>query len=196
MGPLNWCNRHCFSANFDRYDEERLHQHIERVPELLEPMMSSRVEMSVEYQRALSQMEKMVCQWPLSVSTSPEQPWICIGRLCYLTFISSRCRCLKSTVSDKQGEFNVETIYTFNRKFYVDDSLKSVPTTDKAAFLSGQIRCCQEDADLHVITSHFLYAILIAVFPVSSGKCPLSSVCLVFTMLFVIVVISCFPPNV
>lgn len=74
MGPFNWCNRDCFSANFDRYDEERLHQHIERVPELLEPMMSSRVEMSVEYQRALSQMEKMVCQWPLSVSTSPEQP--------------------------------------------------------------------------------------------------------------------------
>lgn len=156
-------------------------------------MMSSRVEMSVEYQRALSQMEKMVCQWPLSVSTSPEQPWICIGRLCYLTFISSRCRCLKSTVSDKQGEFNVETIYTFNWKFYVDDSLKSVPTTDKAAFLSGHVRCgncCQEDADLHVITSHFLYAILMGVFPVSSGKCPLSSVCLVFVSIYLLCYLS------
>ncbi|PFX11376.1 hypothetical protein AWC38_SpisGene24930, partial [Stylophora pistillata] len=48
--------------------------------------------------------------------------------------------CLKKTASDNQSEFDVETIKTLNRNFYVDDCLKSVPTTDKAARLSGQLR--------------------------------------------------------
>ena len=34
----------------------------------------------------------------------------------------------------------METITTVDRNFYVDDCLKSVPTTDKAALLSGQLR--------------------------------------------------------
>ena len=48
--------------------------------------------------------------------------------------------CLKKTASDNQGDFDVETITTVDRNFYVDDCLKSVPTTDKAARLSGQLR--------------------------------------------------------
>jgi len=48
--------------------------------------------------------------------------------------------CLKKTATDNQGEFDVETINTVNRNFYVDDCLNSVPTTDKAARLSGQVR--------------------------------------------------------
>ena len=47
--------------------------------------------------------------------------------------------CLKKTASDNQGEFDEETI-TVDRNFYVDDCLKSVPTTDKAVRLSGQLR--------------------------------------------------------
>ena len=42
--------------------------------------------------------------------------------------------------TDNQGEFDVETITTVDQNFYVDDCLKSVPTTDKAARLSGQLR--------------------------------------------------------
>ena len=48
--------------------------------------------------------------------------------------------CLKKTASDNQGEFDVETITTGDRNFYVHDCLKSVLTTDKAASLSGQLR--------------------------------------------------------
>ena len=48
--------------------------------------------------------------------------------------------CLKKTASDNKGEFDEETITTVDRNFYVDDCLKSVPTTDKAARLSGQLR--------------------------------------------------------
>jgi len=48
--------------------------------------------------------------------------------------------CLKKPVLDNQGEFDVETITTVDRNFYVDDSHKSVPTTGKAARLSGQLR--------------------------------------------------------
>ena len=48
--------------------------------------------------------------------------------------------CLKKTALDNQDEFDVETIKTVNRNFYVDDCLKSVPTTDRAVRLSGQLR--------------------------------------------------------
>lgn len=47
---------------------------------------------------------------------------------------------LKKTASDNRNEFDVETIDTINRNFYVDDCLKSVSTTDKAVRLSGQLR--------------------------------------------------------
>ena len=54
--------------------------------------------------------------------------------------------CLKKTASDNQGDFDVETITTVDRNFYVDDCLKSVPTTDKAARLSVSYEnCCQEE---------------------------------------------------
>ena len=48
--------------------------------------------------------------------------------------------CLKKMASDNQGEFDEETITTVDRNFYVDDCLKSLPTTDKAIRLSGQLR--------------------------------------------------------
>ena len=48
--------------------------------------------------------------------------------------------CLKKTASDNQGEFDKETITTVDRNFYVVNCLKSVPTTDKAVRLSGQLQ--------------------------------------------------------
>ncbi len=47
---------------------------------------------------------------------------------------------LKKTASDNQVEFDAEIFDTVNRNFYVDDCLKSVPSTDKAVRLSGQLR--------------------------------------------------------
>ena len=48
--------------------------------------------------------------------------------------------CLKKTDLDNLDKFDEETINTVNRNLYVDDCLKSVPTTDKVARLSGQFR--------------------------------------------------------
>ena len=42
--------------------------------------------------------------------------------------------------SDNQGEFDEETITAVDRNFTIDDCLKSIPTTEKAARLSGQLR--------------------------------------------------------
>ena len=47
---------------------------------------------------------------------------------------------LKKTDLDNLDKFDEETINTVNRNLYVDDCLKSVPTTDKVARLSGQFR--------------------------------------------------------
>ena len=47
--------------------------------------------------------------------------------------------CLEKTASDNQDKFDVETIKTVNRNFFVNDCLKSVPTTDRAVRLSGQL---------------------------------------------------------
>ncbi|KAL9976464.1 hypothetical protein ACROYT_G013771 [Oculina patagonica] len=47
---------------------------------------------------------------------------------------------LKKMAADNQVEFDAETIDTVNRNFYVDDCLKSVPSTDKAVRLSGQLQ--------------------------------------------------------
>ena len=52
MGPLSSCERDSFSANFVRYDDEAFHQ-----SDFNKPMISSKVAMSVEDQRALLQME-------------------------------------------------------------------------------------------------------------------------------------------
>ena len=48
--------------------------------------------------------------------------------------------CLKKTDLDNLDKFDEETINTVNRNLYEDDCLKSVPTTDKVARLSGQFR--------------------------------------------------------
>ena len=62
MGPLNSCDRDCFSANFVRHDDKTLHRQMESMfrSDFNEPMISSKAAMSVEDQRALSQMETSV----------------------------------------------------------------------------------------------------------------------------------------
>ena len=303
MGPLNSCDRDCFSVNFVRHDDETLHRQMESMfrSDFNEPMISSKAAMSVEDQRALSQMETSVklvnghyqlgLPWRHKSVNLPNNREFAFGRLRYLKkrfqrdphlfekyrdtingYVSSgyarqvpcseqenvkdspvwylphhpvfhpqkpgkarvvfdcaakfkgtslndqllqgpdltngllgviiRFRqepvamvadvegmfhqvrvapddcnalrflwwpnddlskepvdyqmlvhlfgatsspscasfCLKKTASDNQGDFDVETITTVDRNFYVDDCLKSVPATDKAARLSGQLR--------------------------------------------------------
>ena len=48
--------------------------------------------------------------------------------------------CHKKTALDNLDVFDKETNNTANRNLYVDDCLKSVPTTDKVGRLSGQLR--------------------------------------------------------
>ena len=62
MGPLSSCERDSFSANFVRYDHQTLHQQMESMfrSDFNKPMISSKVAMSVEDQRAQSQMETSV----------------------------------------------------------------------------------------------------------------------------------------
>lgn len=62
MGPLNSGERRCSSVNFVRYDDEMLHQQIERMfrNDFNEPMVDSTIAMSVEDRRALTQMEDSV----------------------------------------------------------------------------------------------------------------------------------------
>lgn len=48
--------------------------------------------------------------------------------------------CLKKTALDNLDVFEEETINTVNWNHYVEYCLKSVPTTDKVARLSGQLR--------------------------------------------------------
>ena len=62
MGPLNSCERSCSSVNFVRYDDEMLHQQMERMfrNDFNEPMVDSTIAMSVEDRRALTQMEDSV----------------------------------------------------------------------------------------------------------------------------------------
>ena len=96
MGPLNSCDRDCFSVNFVRYDDEMLHQHMESMfrSDFNEPMISSKVEMSVEDQRALSQMENSVklvnghyqlgLPWRHKSVNLPNNRELALGRLHYL----------------------------------------------------------------------------------------------------------------
>ena len=62
MGPLNSYANNCFSVNFVRYDDQVLHQQMERMfkNDFNEPMVASRTAMSVEDRRALAQMEGSV----------------------------------------------------------------------------------------------------------------------------------------
>lgn len=62
MGRLVSCDSDCFSVNFVRHDDEMLHQQMERMfrSDFNEPMVSSKVAMSIEDQRALTQMEGSV----------------------------------------------------------------------------------------------------------------------------------------
>lgn len=62
MGPLNSGERSCSSVNFVRYDDEMLHQQMERMfrNDFNEPMVDSTIAMSVEDCRALTQMEDSV----------------------------------------------------------------------------------------------------------------------------------------
>ena len=62
MGPFDLCVRDCFNVNFVRFDDETLHQQIENIfrSDFNEPMISSKVAMSVEDQRVLLQKENSV----------------------------------------------------------------------------------------------------------------------------------------
>ena len=62
MGPLNSGERSCSSVNFVCYDDEMLHQQMERMfrNDFNEPMVDSTIAMSVEDRRALTQMEDSV----------------------------------------------------------------------------------------------------------------------------------------
>lgn len=57
---------------------------------------------------------------------------------------------LKKTTSDNESEFDVETINTVNRNFDVDNCLKSVPTTEKAMRLSGELRALLRKGRFHL----------------------------------------------
>lgn len=47
---------------------------------------------------------------------------------------------LRKTAHDNQNDYDTETIETVNKNFYVDDCLKSVPSTDEAIILVKQLR--------------------------------------------------------
>ena len=47
---------------------------------------------------------------------------------------------LKKTAVDNKGDFDVQTIETVKRNFYIDDCLKSVPTDRAAINLTDQLR--------------------------------------------------------
>lgn len=47
---------------------------------------------------------------------------------------------LKRTAEDNKTEFNLDTAETVKKNFYVDDSLKSVKSEDKAVRMTSQLR--------------------------------------------------------
>ena len=96
MGPLNSFDRDCFSVNFVRYDDEMLHRQMESMfrSDFNEPMITSKVAMSVEDQRALTQMESSVklvnghyqlgLPWKHDTVNLPNNREFAMGRSCYL----------------------------------------------------------------------------------------------------------------
>ena len=96
MGPLGSCDSDCFSVNFVRHDDEMLHQQMERMlrSDFNEPMVSSKVAMSIEDQRALTQMEGSVklvlghyqlgLPWRYSPASLPNNRAFAMGRLRHL----------------------------------------------------------------------------------------------------------------
>lgn len=96
MGPLGACDSDCFSANFVRHDDEMLHRQMERMfrSDFNEPMVSSKVAMSIEDQIALTQMEGSVklvdghyqlsLPWRYSPASLPNNREFAMGRLRHL----------------------------------------------------------------------------------------------------------------
>lgn len=96
MGPLSSCDRDCFSVNVVRHDDETLHQQMESMfrSGFNESMISSKVAMSVEDKRALSQMENSVklvnghyqlgLPWKRKLVNLPNNREYALGRLRYL----------------------------------------------------------------------------------------------------------------
>ena len=96
MAPLSSCERDSFSVNFVHYDDETLHQQMESLfrSDFNEPMISSKVAMSVEDQRVLSQMENSVklvsghyqlgLPWRHKSVNLQDNHEFALGRLCYL----------------------------------------------------------------------------------------------------------------
>ena len=96
MGPLNSCDRDCFSVNFVCHDDGTLHRQMESMfrSDFNEPMISSKAAMSVEDQRALLQMETSVklmngyyqlgLPWRHKSVNLPNNRKFAFGRLRYL----------------------------------------------------------------------------------------------------------------
>ena len=107
MGPLNSCDRDCFSVNFVHHDDKTLHQQMESMfrSDFNEPMMSSKVAMSVEDRRALSQMENSVklvnghyqleLPWRHKPLNLPNNCEFALGRLRYLKRFQRNLHLLK-----------------------------------------------------------------------------------------------------
>ena len=96
MGPSNLCERNSFSVNFVRCDNETLHRQMETMfkSDFNEPMMSTKVAMSVEDRRALTQMESSVklvnghyqlgLPWKFKSVSLPNNRDFAMGRLRHL----------------------------------------------------------------------------------------------------------------
>ncbi|XP_068692701.1 uncharacterized protein [Montipora foliosa] len=66
---------------------------------------------------------------------------------------SSPCcanRALRQTADDNKGRYSPEVIMTIYRNFYVDDVLKSVPTTDQAIWLAEQLTKLLREGGFHL----------------------------------------------
>ena len=66
---------------------------------------------------------------------------------------SSPCcpnRALRQTANDNKGQYDPEVIKTVHRNFYVDDVLKSVPTTERAIWLAEQLTKLLREGGFHL----------------------------------------------
>ncbi|XP_068680455.1 uncharacterized protein [Montipora foliosa] len=68
---------------------------------------------------------------------------------------------LKKTAEENKTDFNVQTVETVMRNFYVDDCLKSVPRDQKAINLADQLRKLALGVQWDISSDHFGFTIVI-----------------------------------
>ena len=74
--------------------------------------------------------------WDTAVS-QPRKEYQMLVHIFGATSLPCRAnRALRQTANDNKGRYNPEVIKTVHRNFYVDDVLKSVPTTERANWLA------------------------------------------------------------